>query len=300
MKWIALFLLMLVACTLPQPVSEEKESIEKDEEDMPIIESSEETTKEMSEETEKTEKEESKVSPITGAVVGIEDEEYEEEKETITPAIQTKEISFLNKDNVMDYLVELFAKKIQSYKFTINEGEVLVRGNQYKLTLKIVDRVLLRDEETQKTSQNVITTIYFDRNKKTAIGYCEGKDTGIRRECEKKELLDVPRTLNFFDYDIILPEDLLWEFFKKEVDFVETDKYYANGKKTIRVHFKEDDIRYDVFFDETSGLPLRVIKIKDVQTITYDFNRFSFNTVKKNEVIHRNLHEIPSEEYFFR
>ena len=134
---------------------------------------------------------------------------------------------------------------------------------------------------------------------KTATGYCEGKDTGIRRECEDKEILDVPRDLLFSEYNFKLPEDWLWGYLEKKVEAVETDKYYVNSKKAVRVFFApSNDTQMDMFFDEKTGLPVKIISIKGKSSDTFDYIDLSANSVKDVDVVHRDLSDIPSEEYY--
>jgi len=64
------------------------------------------------------------------------------------------------------------------------------------------------------------------------------------------------------------------------------------------VAFEKDNKPYDIFFDERTGLPIRIISEKDGTPVTYDYLDLSANTVKDVDVIHRNLDNIPSEEYF--
>lgn len=309
MKWVALLLLFLVACSLPQPVTEdttvdvseteieESESAEKIEAE-PVVETitepdaktvvvqSESDDGEVDVSAEEDEAESSipvKISPITASVVGPPEEEK----------------LVLGNSNVMDYLVELFAKNVHSYKFRTELGEFFVRGDKFKLILSTPTRYITKDEKTGVSTQHVVSTIYVNRNLKTATGYCEGKDTGIRRECEDKEILDVPRDLLFSEYNFKLPEDWLWGYLEKKVEAVETDKYYVNSKKAVRVFFApSNDTQMDMFFDEKTGLPVKIISIKGKSSDTFDYIDLSANSVKDVDVVHRDLSDIPSEEYY--
>ena len=248
----------------------------------------EDMTESLKDETEETE-------TITGSVTGFDPGP----REAFIGEPPKEETLDLDVNNVMDYLVELFAKKVESYKFRIDLGEVFVRGDKFKIILSKPVRVIGKDHTSGVSSLDVISTVYIDRKEKTAIGYCEGKDTGTRRECEEKDILDIPREVNYLDYNIKLPEDWLWEFLEEKVDFVETDKYYVNSKKAVRVFFTRNNTILDIFFDEKTGLPARLISSKEGQfSTTYNFLDLSANTVKEKDVSHRDLKDIPSSEYY--
>ncbi len=239
-------------------------------------------TKAASAEQESGSKIQVKVSPITAAVAGP----------------PKKEKLVLSKSKVMDYLIKLFSK-INSYEFRTELGKFSVMGDKFKILLSSPIRSQMIDKNGAK-AQSVISTVYVDRKLKTATGYCEGKDTGLRRECEKNDLLDVPRDLPFYEFNIKLPEDWLWELIETPIDFVETDKYYVNSQKAIRVFFSLNNSKLDVFFDEKTGLPIRIIDIKDGKSSTNDFLDLNANSVKERDVVHRDLNSIPSEEYYYK
>ena len=125
MKWIALFLLLLVACTLPQPNTDDK-SLDVEKEPEVKVEETSETPEEVGETIIKTEDEiktsedtvevktDEKKSPITGGVTAI-DEEFAQKAFIGEPP--KKELLAVGIDNVMDFLVEVYSKNVESYSF---------------------------------------------------------------------------------------------------------------------------------------------------------------------------------------
>ncbi len=309
MKWIALIMLFLVACTMPQPTVTVDDIDETIDTSLDVTKDTEETedAKESSSiivkkgDSEDVEKTEDQVesedvvesSPVTGSFVtdAINKGAY-----IGTPPV--KEKLSLSESSLMTWLVEIFAQDVESYEFYNDNGKISVRGDLFKISLNNPLRHLSDQEGANTPAQDVITTIYVDRNKKTATGYCEGFDTGLRRECESNDLLDIPRTLNFDEHNLKLPEDWLWELLEEEPQRVETDKYYVNSKKVIRALFVLEENELDIYFAEKTGLPVRISTKENGLPSQRDFMNLNANSVKETDVTHRDLSEIPSSDYF--
>ncbi len=253
----------------------------------------EEILKETAEENKETPVVEDSTETPTGGMVLV--PEVGKEAYIGTPPV--KDVLSLTEADVMDWLVERFAQEVESYQFFTKLGKIRVRGDKFKISLDTVLRYLSINDKGNSV-QDTITTIYVDRNKKTAVGYCEGFDTGLRRECEENELLDIPRELNFLEYNVKLPEDWLWEMIDEKPVNVEADKYYVNSRKVIRVFFNSEGKPSEIYFDERTGLPVRITTIEHGTAVNRDFEELTANKVDEKDVTHRDLDEIPSSEYF--
>lgn len=334
MKWLGILLLFMVACTLPQPITEDitkdvsddsvsqetsniSVAVEKEESKVKDSEASSDTVVDV-----KKDETEYSASEISTKVESVESDDKEsenkdlEDKEESVPAItgavtgfnprareayigepHVEETLNLTALNAMDYLISVFGKNVQSYQFINDIGHFYVRGDKIKIVLGKPERHLAKND-LGISSQEVITTIYLDRSKKSAFGYCEGKDTGLRRECEEKDILDVPREMVFYERNYKLPEDWLWEMIDERVIAVETDKYYVNSKKAIRLQFDKGSDSLEIFFDEKTGLPVKINMVKEGKKSVYDFLDLTANSVKEYDVLHRDLADIPSMEYY--
>ena len=274
-------LLILIACVQP---AEEKETPAKELAEQlkeqvtePVV------TEEVETPAEEAEPAEEKVEETAKEAEAIE--------ETVSPPQErTRMYKFL----------DIFAAKVTSYEFEYKGDEYYVKGTRYKIILDAPATV-------KEVSFGDITkrlyyydTVYVDRATKTAMAYCEGHDSQVNTQCSQLELYDLAYPVPFTDYNIILPEDWLFNYLDTEPTTWDENKYYIESRASTTVTFAGDP-ELELDFDPSSGLALRADQKQGNRlTARHDYEDLAINLVRDQDVNHRSKSEIPSEETFYK
>ena len=287
MKYLSIIciLLMLIACA--QPAEEKTPAKELSEQLKEQVEP--EVKEEIVAETPEPTKEEA--VPEVAEVPEEKAEEPEAIEETVSPSKErTKMYNFL----------DIFAEKVNSYQFINKGNHYFVKGNRYKVILKIP--VIAKEVSFGDIEKRLFyyDTVYVDRATKTAIAYCEGHTSQVNTQCSQLELYDLAYPVPYQDYDVTLPEDWLLSNLDREPKTWDENKYYIENRASITVTFGGDE-QLELDFDPGSGLVMRADQKQGDRLISRnDYQDLAINLVRDVDVNHRSKSEIPSEESFYR
>ncbi|MBW3016666.1 hypothetical protein KY309_03595 [Candidatus Woesearchaeota archaeon] len=210
------------------------------------------------------------------------------EEETTTPAQQ--------RTKVHKYL-DLFAKTT-GYEFIYKGDHIYSKGTTYKIQLDVPRTV--KNAKFGETTKNLYyyDTVYVDRVAQTAIAYCEGYDSQVNRQCAQLEIYDLAYPVAFGEYNMVLPEDWLFQNLNKEPILVEENKYYIKGRNTIFLKFADG---LELSVDPATGIPLRADQKRGNQLLErYEYEDMVANKVRDTDIRHRTKDEIPTTETFYR
>ncbi len=147
--------------------------------------------------------------------------------------------------------LELFRKEAKNYKFTYRSDTWVVEGTKAKA---ILFRVLENEYHAP-----FIDTIYFDLQKRTAYGVCEGHDQNIKRQCSMRELIGKKYAVPYVQFKIKLPEDWLIEYQNLYVTQSDTP-HLVTDRETVHLKHSTLTKSADFYIDPLIGLPLAVIE----------------------------------------
>jgi len=213
------------------------------------------------------------------------EEKILESLETV-PKVETRERTTIAEQMYQTYL------NLDSHKFNTPEGLWMVRGDKAKLVPRTAIR-LINVKAGEKTYRDVyIDEIIFDRDDKTAVGYCAGFDEDVNMQCAHFELYDIQFQLTYSTYMRKLSDDWLKEYLTKTPSNEEYEKYYIDNVETVRVHYPDN---VEMYFNPRAGLPTLVV-FGQLDRTKYD--DLVINQVRPEDVIHRSKKDIPPEEQF--
>jgi len=191
--------------------------------------------------------------------------------EETSPAEETHDIAGPEAPSVAQF-IDIFHKDVKNYKFTYKNDLWMVQGKQAKVV-------------PFRTLQNVyaapmIDTIYFDLDRRTAVGVCEGRDTQTRKQCASRKILGVPYALPYVQFKIKLPEEWLTEFQSLYLAEAETPKINTD-RPTTHLKYLTHTRTTDLYIDESSGLPVAVID----DGTEYHYELLAKNAIKPTELL---------------
>lgn len=292
---ITLLLIALIACGMPE--TQETQDTEQ------ILETSEEPISDAMPATE-TQTEPQMIDEVTEETQSIETTEPPETTETTQPEqINTTEyaeeiVNPAQQRTKMYQFLDTYAQKVKSYEFEYKRDKYAVKSQRFRI--RLAAPVIVKDITFGDVRKSLFyyDTVYVDRADKTAIAYCEGHTSQVNTQCAQLEIYDLPYPVNYQDYNILLPEDWLFEYLNMEPDQWETNKYYIEGRAATTVKFNEQELELN--FDPGTGLVLRVDQKKGNQLLSrHDYEKLASNLVRDVDVKHRSKNEIPSSETFY-
>ncbi len=192
-----------------------------------------------------------------------------------------------------------FKSTVTGYSYQINKDEYYVRGEQIRIKYPLFKRL---NQKINNTIPVAITDVYIDRSVPEAIGYCDprrdismmgGDFDPDRNVCA--EIMDIPITLSYQEYNPTLPEDWLVRFSYAAPTLVEESNQYVkdfSGWKAVNpvLHFIENGDEYVLRLDTKTGLPLKV-EIAEAVPKTISFSGFVHNSVKPDEVVYKKFNK---------
>jgi len=292
MKYLSLMLialLILTACATQEP-SKAKQLAEelKQQAETPV----QEVTETPTEEAKPAEQPEAMPAEEPKPVEVQQPETKTEATEEITspPQQRTKMYKFL----------DIFAKNVKSYQFDYKSNKYFVKGTRYKIILPIP--VIVKYAKFGEIEKNLFyyDTVYLDRATKTAIAFCEGHESHVNSQCTDLNLFDLAYPVDYKKYDILLPEDWLFNYLNLEPNQLEENKYYLKGRASVFVKFNLDPT-VELNIDPGTGLILQADQKKGSQLIARNsYDNLVSNIVRDIDVQHRSKSEIPTSEPFYR
>jgi hypothetical protein len=161
---------------------------------------------------------------------------------------------------------DLYLTEVKNYKFTYNSDVYKVKGRFVRIELF---RVL----------QNIynapyIDVIYLDRERRMAVGVCEGRDIQIKKQCSMRDTLDKQFAVPYIQFAITFPDDWLKEFLNLYSAPAETPRL-PTERLTVHLKHTTQTRTTDLYIDPSSGLPLVVID----NSKEYHYQGLSRNTV---------------------
>jgi len=181
------------------------------------------------------------------------------------------------------------------YKYIYNSAWHKVKDTKVKIELKTPKKYHSIETNNKKYPVFYIDTIYIDRDKKTATGYCEKY-----RECFSEELLDTPLRLDYSEFKDKTPDEWLYEYADTKPDLFEERKYYVKDKQTSRATYKKEYGELRIYYHPLTGLPVRIeTKITSNPMQIQEYFELTAGTVRDVDVKHRSRNEIPPDEVFY-
>ena len=212
------------------------------------------------------------------------------EETTSPPQQRTKMYRFL----------DTFAKNVKSYQFEYKANKYFVKGTRYKIIL--LTPVIVKYAKFGEIEKNIFyyDTVYLDRATKTAIAFCEGHESHVNSQCTDLNLFDLAYLADYKKYDILLPEDWMFNYLNLDPNQVEENKYYIKGRSSVFVKFNLDPT-VELNIDPGTGLILQADQKRGSQLIARNsYDKLVSNEVRDIDVQHRSKSEIPTSEPFYR
>jgi hypothetical protein len=166
---------------------------------------------------------------------------------------------------------KVFKENVQDYKFTFRSDKWYVKGRNAKVELF---RILQNEFHAP-----FIDTIYFDLERRTAVGVCEGRDNNIKTQCVQRDTLGKKFSMPYVQFKIKLPEDWLVEF-QNYYTFVSDTPRLVTDRDTVHLKYSTQTRVVDFFIDPSSGLPIAVIDGDDAE---YQYQNLAKNQLKPTE-----------------
>jgi len=146
--------------------------------------------------------------------------------------------------------LDTFKNDVKNYRFTFKNDKWVVQGKNAKV---ILFRVMKNEYHAP-----FIDTIYFDLERRTAVGMCEGRDTNIRKQCALQDVTGKKYSLPYVQFKIRLPHDWLVEFQNLYTSVSETPQLVTD-RDTVHLRHLTQSRTTDMWIDPGIGLPLVVI-----------------------------------------
>lgn len=218
----------------------------------------------------------------------------EEQKEKIIEYLETPpKLEPRDRTTIVEQMWDI-ASKLESYQFKTLAGAWFVRGEKVKhVPFNAIRKTDVMAGGT-KYREVFIDEVFFDREERTATGYCTGWDENVRKQCASLGILDIAFPLSYDELMIKLPEDWVKEYLGEVPTEEEYEKYYVKNVLTNKAVFKDG---VQMFFNPRAGLPLQII-LGPLDKVSFD--DLVINQVRPEQVVHRSRSEIPPEEMFYQ
>lgn len=253
MRWgvlVAIVVLFLIACRAPAPVVPAEPAVPAEEQVVPA-----EPVEEAVDE-----------EPVPAVIVepGVPEVPINESEEGVyeRPAEDVPSIPL--------YL-KTFRENVEDYAFTFRSDKWYVKGKNAKVELF---RILQNEFHAP-----FIDTIYFDLERRTAVGVCEGRDNNIKTQCSLQDVLGKKFSMPYVQFKIKLPEDWLVEFQNYYTSLSDTPRLVTD-RDTVHLKYSTQTRIVDFFIDPSSGLPIAVIDGDDAE---YQYNNLAKNQLKPTD-----------------
>lgn len=167
--------------------------------------------------------------------------------------------------------LKTFKESVEDYKFTFRSDKWYVKGKNAKVELF---RILQNEFHAP-----FIDTIYFDLERRTAVGVCEGRDNNIKTQCSLQDVLGKKFSMPYVQFKIKLPEDWLVEFQNYYTSLSDTPRLVTD-RDTVHLKYSTQTRVVDFFIDPSSGLPIVVVDGDDAE---YQYQNLAKNQLKPTE-----------------
>ena len=168
-------------------------------------------------------------------------------------------------------LLGLAAKKVKSYSYFYSGPPNNQGGNTFGV---IGDKIKVNITQSDVTLRLPYDTVYLDKTNKYAVGYCFGDAT----RCPEGP---VQYEVDYDEYYEQLPTDWLEIIEYGEVK----SSQFIDQRKTKGVMFERGGLKYAVYIDTFSGLPLRtIISEGEDDGMKYHYVDIRINTLKEDDV----------------
>ncbi len=224
-------------------------------------------------------------------------QEKTEEPPTITAPVVAEEpvIKIESPKSETYQFIEQYETKNLGYQYVYNTEWHKVKGEKIKIELGIPKKYTPVEIKGKTYPIFHVDTVYLDRNKQEAIGYCERDTT-----CFSEDIIDVALPLEYNDYKDKTSDEWMYEYAPKKPYLFEERKYYIKSRLTTRAMYKTETGEVRVYYDPQIGLVLRIeTQIGDYPMQITEYIELTAGTVRDVDVIHRNKDEIPPEEVFY-
>lgn len=169
---------------------------------------------------------------------------------------------------------ELYKAEVQNYKFKFNTDIYKVKDNLVKIELSSVKENIY--------NAPFVDTVYLDRERKTAIGVCEGRNSNVRKKCTFREVWKKQFAMPYIKFAIKFPDDWLTEFLYLHT-VLANRPVLATERPNIHLKYVSTSRKTELFFDPTSGLPM-VVSDNNVE---YHYKNLARNTVTEKFLIEK-------------
>lgn len=167
--------------------------------------------------------------------------------------------------------LKTFKENVEDYAFTFRSDKWYVKGKNAKVELF---RILQNEFHAP-----FIDTIYFDLERRTAVGVCEGRDNNIKTQCSLQDVLGKKFSMPYVQFKIKLPEDWLVEFQNYYTSLSDTPRLVTD-RDTVHLKYSTQTRVVDFFIDPSSGLPIVVVDGDDAE---YQYQNLAKNQLKPTE-----------------
>jgi hypothetical protein len=210
-----------------------------------------------------------------------------EELNTVTKAEPGDRVTFV------EQMLEHY-NNLDSYQFKTERGTFYARGDKVRVLLNdpVIKYNVVRGNTTYR--QVYMDELIFDRDDKTATGYCAGITEAVNRYCAQLSLHDLDFPLAFSEHWTKMPDEWVREYSSQMSADEEYEKYYIDNRETARITFKDGT---EMYFLEKGGVPMKIVKVP-LTRVTYD--SLVINSVRPEDVLHRSKLDIPAMESFYK
>lgn len=227
----------------------------------------------------------------------LEEAEAIEETPEITAEVVAEEpVIKVESPNSETYqFIELYENKQLGYQYIYNTEWHKVKQNKIKIDLNMPKKYTPIEIQGKTYPIFFVDTIYLDRNKQEAKGYCEKDPT-----CFGEDIMDISLPLNYDEFKDKTPDEWMYEYGPKKPSLFEERKYYIKGKQTTRAIYPTETGEIRVYYDPKTGLVIRIEnQIGEHPMQLTEYFDLTAGTVRDVDVIHRTKDEIPPEEAFY-
>lgn len=191
--------------------------------------------------------------------------------------------------------IELYEKGNYGYQYIYNTEWHRIKSNNIKIELGMPKKYTPIKIQEKTYPIFYVDTVYLDRNKQEATGYCEKETT-----CFSEDILDIALTMDYNNYKEKTSDEWMYEYGPKKPILFEERKYYIKSRLTTRAIYETEKGEVRVYYDPQIGLVLRVEEqIGEYPMKITEYLELTAGTVRDIDVKHRNRDEIPPEEVFY-
>lgn len=215
-------------------------------------------------------------------------DETPEEKPTVT--IESQE----SQSKTQKFL-DMYKAMNKGYRYIYMTLTHKINGDKIKIELSAPKKYQAMNINGKQYSAFYIDTIYLDKRKLKATGYCEKHAT-----CYEEEIFDVPLPLNYDEFKQKTPDDWLYEYAPVEPNSYEERKYYVKGRLTTRAIYPITGGEIRMYYDPKIGLPIRIEKqIGSYPMDIIEYFDLVAELITSEDVIHRSRNDISPEDIFY-